>query len=129
KGKLFQKPSQHEEERFGGLDLMIELKTFVERFRRLNKFQEPRCGPICPFPKPDRFLPEPRPQFLFIQRSQLPQRMNPPLVENAEDFLNRCVCNSTLDVWRWAFGVFRLGFSRIWPHHATNLRQITIYVQ
>ena len=38
KGKLFQKPAEHEEQWLGGFDLVIELKTFVERFRWLNKF-------------------------------------------------------------------------------------------
>src|ERR1700736_4510197 len=49
--ELVQKPAKHEEQRLGRLDLMIELKTFVKRFRRLNKFQKPRRGAICPFPE------------------------------------------------------------------------------
>src|SRR6266513_5145475 len=39
-GELLQKPAEHEEQRLGGFDLVIELKTFLERFRRLNKFQQ-----------------------------------------------------------------------------------------
>src|SRR5437660_2377228 len=77
KGKLLQKPAEHEKQRLGGFDLMIELKTFVERFRRLNKFQEARRGTICSFPKPDGVGAEPSPQLFLIQRRQLPERVNP----------------------------------------------------
>src|SRR5213082_3269035 len=38
KGKLFQKPPEHEEQWLGGFDLVIELKTFLKSFRWLNKF-------------------------------------------------------------------------------------------
>src|SRR5205085_12030079 len=37
-GELFEKAPENEKQRLGGFDLMIELKTFIERFRRLNKF-------------------------------------------------------------------------------------------
>ena len=37
--ELLQKPTEHEEQWLRRFDLVIELKTFVERFRRLNKFQ------------------------------------------------------------------------------------------
>src|SRR5436190_2719146 len=84
-GELLQKTSKHEEQRLSSFDLVIELKTFLERFRRLNKFQEPSRGSICPFPKPDGVGPEPRPQFLLIERRQLPKRMNSPLVQNREN--------------------------------------------
>src|SRR5205085_6889891 len=40
KGKLLKKSTEHEEKRLRGLDLVIELKTFLERFRRLNQFQQ-----------------------------------------------------------------------------------------
>ena len=36
--ELLQKPAEHEQERLSRLDLVIELKTFVEGFGRLNKF-------------------------------------------------------------------------------------------
>src|SRR6266403_2279102 len=64
--ELLQKPAEHEEQRLRCFDLMIELKTFLERFRRLNKFQQPRCRFICPFPKPDCVGAEPVSKFLFI---------------------------------------------------------------
>src|SRR5882724_11893763 len=44
--EVLQKPAEHEQQRFGGFDLVIELKAFLERFRWLNKFQEPRRGTI-----------------------------------------------------------------------------------
>src|SRR5438552_7126069 len=58
-GELLQKPAEHEKERLRSFDLMIELKTFIERFRWLNKFQEPRRGPVCPLPEPDSDGAEP----------------------------------------------------------------------
>ncbi len=64
--ELIQKPAEHEEQRLGGLDLMIELKTFLERFRWLNKFQQARRGAIGAFPKPDGVGAEPVSKFLFI---------------------------------------------------------------
>src|ERR1700736_5337443 len=66
KGELLQKSSKHEQQRLRGLDLVIEFETFVERFRWLNKFQEPRRGPVCPFPKPDGVRSESVSKFLFI---------------------------------------------------------------
>jgi len=45
---------------------VIELKTFLERFRRLNKFQEARRGAIGAVPKPDGVGAEPVSKFLFI---------------------------------------------------------------
>jgi len=65
--ELFEKPPENEEQRLGRFDLVIELKTFLERFRRLNQFQEPRRGPIGPFPKPDSFDAEPVSKLLFIE--------------------------------------------------------------
>src|SRR5882724_7481226 len=79
--ELLQKPAEHEEERLRCFDLVIELKTFIERFRWLNKFQEPSRGSICPFPESNCFHPEPRPQFFLIQSSQLPEGVNPPFVQ------------------------------------------------
>src|SRR5436309_2112265 len=64
--ELLEKPAEDEEQRLGGLDLVIELKTFVERFRRLNKFEQAIRGSVRPFPKCDGIIPKPRPQFFFI---------------------------------------------------------------
>ena len=51
--ELLQKAAQHEEERLGGFDFVFELEALVERFRRLNKFEQPIRLPIRSFPKPD----------------------------------------------------------------------------
>jgi len=66
---------------------VIELENFVERFRRLNKFELACGGAVGPFPKPDDFRSEPVSQLFLIQRRQLPKRMNPPFVQDSEDFL------------------------------------------
>src|SRR5262249_52795187 len=64
--ELLEKSPQNEKQRLGGFDLVIELKTFVERFRRLNEFQQARRLTSCTKPKCDRFIAEPDSQFLFI---------------------------------------------------------------
>src|SRR2546423_15059566 len=38
KRELLKEPPEDEEQRLRGLDLMIELKTFLKNFRGLNKF-------------------------------------------------------------------------------------------
>src|SRR5262249_37347119 len=64
--ELLEKPTQNEKQRLGGFDLVIELKTFIERFRQLNEFQQARRLTSCTKPKCDRFIAEPDSQFLFI---------------------------------------------------------------
>src|SRR5207248_8104711 len=66
KGKLFQKPPEHEEQWLGGFDLVIELKTFLKSFRWLNKFQEARGRAVRAFPEPDGLGTEPVSKFLLI---------------------------------------------------------------
>src|SRR5882724_5403877 len=111
-GELFQKPAEHEEQRLRGLDLVIELKTFLERFRWLNKFQEPRGGAICPFPKPDGVGAEPVSQFLFIQRCELPKGVNPPFVQNSQNF-----CRGELSLWWVGTWVLELRLCQIRALH------------
>src|SRR5438876_4824211 len=55
-GELLQKPAEHEQERLSCFDLMIELKTFVEGFRRLNKFEQAIRLTICTKPEGDRLI-------------------------------------------------------------------------
>src|SRR5438128_10815110 len=93
-GELLQKPAEHEEQRLRSFDLMIELETFLERFRWLNKFQEPSRGSICPFPESNSFRPKPRPKLFLIERRQLSESMNSPLVENSQNF-----CSGELSLW------------------------------
>ena len=64
--ELLQKTAEHKEQRLRGLNLVIELKAFLERFRWLNKFQQPIRLTICSFPKPDGVGAEPVSKFLFI---------------------------------------------------------------
>ena len=96
KGELLEKPPQHEEQRLRCFDLVLELEALLKRFRRQNKFQEPRRCAIGPFPKPDRFRPKPDTQIFIIQRRQLPQRLNPPFVQDRQDL-----------VFSWVLGVGR----------------------
>ena len=84
-GELLQKTSKHEEQRLRRFDLVIELKTFLERFRWLNKFQEPSRGSICPFPESNSFRPKPRPKLFLIERRQLSKSMNSPLPQNRQN--------------------------------------------
>ena len=37
-GELFEKSPENEQQRLSGFDFVIELKTFIESFWRLNKF-------------------------------------------------------------------------------------------
>jgi hypothetical protein len=84
--ELFKKSPEDEEQGLRGLDLVIELKTFIESFRGLNQFERAGSGTVGPFPEPDRLGAEAIPQLLFIKSNQLPKGMNPPLVENPKDF-------------------------------------------
>ncbi len=83
---MFEKPAEDEQQWLSGLDLMIELVIFDKSFRRLNQFKEPGGGAVSPFPESDGFRAEPVSQLLFIKSSQLPEGMDSPLVENAQDF-------------------------------------------
>src|SRR5690242_208624 len=65
--ELFEKSPKDKQQRLCGFDLVIELKTIVERFRWLNKFEQPRRGPIRTFPKLNGSISEPIPEFLFIE--------------------------------------------------------------
>jgi hypothetical protein len=66
KRELFEKTPKNKEQRLSGLDLVIELVTFLKSFRRLNKFQWARGSPVRAFPKPNGLVSEPSPKFLFI---------------------------------------------------------------
>src|ERR1700737_1792783 len=108
---------------------MIELETFVERFRQLNKFQEPRRGPICSFPKPNRFRAKSRPELFLIQRRELPQGVNPPLMQNRQD-LGGASRTGILQLRARRWGLSFLRLSSPWLGlHAPNLRAKGRYVQ
>src|SRR5438309_5543800 len=83
--ELLQKSAEHKEQRLGGFDLVIELETFLKRFRRLNEFQQAIRLTGCAFPRLDRFRPEPGPKVFLIQRSELSKRVNPPFVQDGQD--------------------------------------------
>jgi hypothetical protein len=86
-GELLQKTAQHEEQRLGCFNFIFKLKAFRERLRRPNQFQHSIGLSIGPFPHPDSFRPEPRPQLFFIKGRKLAKSMNPPLVEDWQDLL------------------------------------------
>src|SRR3984893_9640831 len=77
--ELLQKPAQHEKQRLGSLNLVVEFKALIKRLRRLHKVKEPIRSPIRACPQPDCFQPEPRSELFLIRRSELSKRVNAPL--------------------------------------------------
>ena len=86
--ELLQKPAEHKKEWLSRFDFVFELEAFFKRLRWLNKFKEPIRSPICAFPQPDCFRPEPHTELFLIERSELSKRVNAPLVQDRQDLLN-----------------------------------------
>src|SRR6266446_9445882 len=86
--KLLQKAAEHEKQRLGSFDLVLKFEALIERFRGLNKFEQPIRYPICPFPKADRFRAKPCCDLFFIEGSKLSKCLNSPLVQDLQDLPN-----------------------------------------
>src|SRR6476661_8796249 len=104
--ELLQKTAQHKKQRLGCFDFALKLETLLEGLRRPNQFEQSTGSSIGSLPHADCFGAKSRPQLLLIQRRKLTKRMDPPFVQNREDFLH-------LDL----------------PFHGNNLEQNVIYVQ
>src|SRR5882724_6147537 len=104
--ELLQKTAQHEKQRLGCFNFAFKLETLLERLRRANQFEQSIGSSVGALPHADRFGAKSRPKLFLIQSRQLAQRMDPPFVQNREDFLH-----------------FHL------PFHAGNLQQMMLYVQ
>src|SRR6266446_4977017 len=104
--ELLQKTAEHEKKRLGCFNLVLELKSFLERLRRSNQFEHSIGSHVGTLPHSDCFRAKSRGKLLLIKRRQLTKRVDSPLVENGEDFLR----------------LHR-------PLHAGNLRQTALYVQ
>ena len=104
--ELLQKTAEHEKQRLGGFNFVFEFEVLLKRLRRPNQFKHPIGFPVRALPHSDSFRTESRRELLFIKGSELTKRMNPPLVQDYEDFLQ-------LDL----------------PFHGGNLQQVPAYVQ
>src|SRR6476659_5442876 len=102
--ELLQKSAEHEKQRLSCFNFALKLETLLERLRRPNQFEQSTGSSIGSLPHADRFGAKSRSQLLLIQSRQLTKRMDPPFVQNREDFLH-------LDL----------------PFHGENLNQIVIY--
>ena len=87
-GELLQKTAQHKEQRLGCFDFAFKFEALLERLRRSDQFEQPIGSSVRAFPHAHRFGTKSRPKLLLIQRRELAERMNPPLVQNREDLLN-----------------------------------------
>src|SRR5438876_2392390 len=86
-GEMLQKTAQHKEKRLGGFNFIFKFKTFLERLRRPNQLEHSIVCSIRALPHPDGCGAKSRPELLLIQRRELPKRMNPPLVQDSDNFL------------------------------------------
>src|SRR5207249_2133375 len=86
--QLLQKTAEHEKKRLGCFDFALKLEALLERLRRPNQFEHSIGSSVGALPHADRFGAKSRPQLLLIKRRKLTQRMDPPLVQDREDFLH-----------------------------------------
>ena len=81
-GKLLQKTAEHKEEWLDSFNFIFKFEALLERLRRPDQFEQPIGLPVRPLPHSHRFRTEARPNLLLIEGSELPESMNPPLVQN-----------------------------------------------
>ena len=78
--ELLQKTAEHEKERLGCFDLVLEFEALPERLRRSNQFKQSLGLPVGALPHSDCFGPESCAKLLPIQGCKLPKCMDPPFV-------------------------------------------------
>src|SRR5512133_1352109 len=104
--ELLQKTAQHKKQRLGCFDFALKLETLLERLWRANQFEQSIGSSVGALPHADRFRAKSRPKLLLIQRRKLAKGMNPPLMQDGEDFLHLHL-----------------------PFHGDNLQTSVVYVQ
>src|SRR5262249_27441664 len=87
-GELFQKTAQHEKQRLGCFYFALKLETLLERLWWPNQFEQSIGSSVGALPDADRFGAKSRGKLFLIQRRQLTNSMDAPLVQDREDFLH-----------------------------------------
>src|SRR3954451_3501985 len=80
--ELLQKTAQHKKQRLGCFDFAFKLEALLKRLRRPNQFEQSIGSSVGTFPHADGFGTKSRPKLLLIQRRELANGMDSPLVQN-----------------------------------------------
>jgi hypothetical protein len=120
---LLQKSPKHEKQRLGTFDLVIELKTFVERFWRLNKFQKPCRGAIARSQSRTASAPRRFRSSHLSRAASSPRRVNSPFVQNSQTF-----CSGELSLWCVGAWILELRLCQIRALHKAQIYNKVLYM-